>query len=141
MPYQANLRLFKFFSEPTKHNHLRSSFGSRTLFLARKSSSDREEMRPSSSSLPNAFLVLLLSMIKSKLQCTVRNSREVKCICLRYMYMYLYICFWIEKWVIFPSSCINICLSFVGRTYPPVLLQPLFLSQYNMYARYTANTR
>lgn len=111
MPYQVNLRLFKFFSEPTKHNHLRSSFGSRTLFLARKSSSDRDEMRPSSSSLPNAFLVLLLSMIKSKLQCTVKNSREVKCICLRYMY--LYICFWIEKWVIFPSSCINICLSFV----------------------------
>lgn len=29
---------------------------------------------------------------------------------------------------------------FCGRTYPPVLLQPLFLSQYNMYARYTANT-
>lgn len=68
-------------------------------------------MRPSSSSLPNAFLVLLLSMIKSKLQCTVRNSREVKC---TYAYVTCTcICFWIEQWVIFPSSCINICLSFV----------------------------
>lgn len=138
MPYQVNLRLFKFFSEPTKHNHLRSSFGSRTLFLARKSSSDREEMRPSSSSLPNAFLVLLLSMIKSKLQCTVRNSREVKCMCLRYMYLYMFL----DREVGYFSFLVyQYLFIFCGRTYPPVLLQPLFLSQYNMYARYTANTR
>lgn len=121
MPYQVNLRLFKFFSEPTKHNHLRSSFGSRTLFLARKSSSDREEMRPSSSSLPNAFLVLLLSMIKSKLQCTVRNSREAKCMCLRYMYLYMFL----DRAVGYFSFLVyQYLLIFCGRTYPPVLLQP-----------------
>lgn len=138
MPYQVNLRLFKFFSEPTKHNHLRSSFGSRTLLLARKSSSDREEMRPSSSSLPNAFLVLLLSMIKSKLQCTVRNSREVKCMCLRYMYLYMFLDRAVGYFFL-PRVSISVYLLWSNLPSCSVTTA-LFLSQYNMYARYTANT-
>lgn len=43
----------------------RSSEDSKTLVLARRSSSDKVLIRPSSSLLPRAFLVLLLSIINS----------------------------------------------------------------------------
>lgn len=117
-PITKKIEIIQFSSEPTKHHHLRSSFGSRTLFLARRSSSDREVMRPSSSSLPNAFLALLLSMIKSKLNCTVRNSREVY---MRTLHILVYVLDRAVGYFFLPR--ISICVNLLWWTSPLLLLQ------------------